>query len=189
MEPLALSTIAAVEVAWGWVALLLVMGVLFAVAEIFVPSGGLLTVLSVLCFLGAIVMAFFLGETAGILTLLATVLLTPLLLYVLMRIWPHTPIAKRIILSGPASRGTAGDLTRRRPGELVGREGLAKTLLRPAGKMTLDGQVIDCVTEGEYVQPGARVRILAEHGARVVVRAVGEDENEANPEGDAPRES
>ncbi len=184
MEPLVLAVMSAVETSWGWVALLLGMGVLFATAEIFVPSGGLLTVLSVLSFLGAIVMAFFLGETAGILTLLATLLLTPLLLYVLMRIWPHTPVAKRIILGGPANRGTAGDLTHRRPGELVGREGTAKTLLRPAGKMTLDdGQTIDCVTEGEYVQPGARLRILAEHGARVVVRTISGEEENTNPPG------
>jgi len=177
------------DVSWGWIALLLAAGVIMAVAEIFIPSGGLLTVVSVLSFLGAVVMAFFVGSTAGIITLLAVILLTPLLIYVLMRIWPHTPIAKRIILGGPASRGTAGDLTRREPGALVGRTGVAKTLLRPAGKMTLDGQTIDCVTEGEYVQPGTRVTVLEEHGARVVVRPVPEENEEASPPGDAPRDA
>jgi len=168
------------QVSWGWVVFLLALGVLFAVAEIFIPSGGLLTVLAILCFLGGIVTGFFVSTTAGIVTLLATVLLTPVLLYVLMRVWPHTPVAKRAILSGPLSRGTVGDLTHRQPGELVGLEGAAKTLLRPAGKMVLDddGRTIDCVTEGEYVQPGTRVRILAEHGARVVVRSVAEEEEE-----------
>jgi len=186
MEIAALPVLA--QASWGWIALLLVLGVLFAVAEIFVPSGGLLTVLSILSFVGAIVMAFFVSPTAGIVTLLAIILLTPLLLYVLMRVWPHTPIAKRIILSGPASRGTAGDLTRREAGSLVGRTGVAKTLLRPAGKMTLDGQTVDCVTEGEFVQPGTRVTVLEEHGARVVVRPVPEEDNETNPPGTAPRD-
>lgn len=178
------------QVSWGWVVFLLVLGVLFAVAEIFVPSGGLLTVLAILCFVGGVVAGFFVSMTTGIVTLLATVLLTPVLLYVLMRIWPHTPIAKRIILGGPLKRGTAGDLTRRQPGELVGREGTAKTLLRPAGKMTLDdGQTIDCVTEGEYVQAGTRLRVLAEHGVRVVVRAVPEEPDAAAPQVRTPKES
>jgi membrane-bound ClpP family serine protease len=178
------------QVSLGWVVFLLVMGVLLAAAEIFIPSGGLLTVLSILCFVGGIVAGFFVGTTTGIVTLLVTVLLAPVLLYVLMRVWPHTPIAKRIILAGPGKRGTAGDLTRRRPGELIGREGVAKTLLRPAGKMTLDdGKTIDCVTEGEYVQPGTRVKVLAEHGARVVVRSVPEDEDDAAPQDNASRES
>ena len=169
------------QVSWGWVVLLLALGVLCAAAEIFIPSGGVLTVASILCFVGGIVAGFFVGTTTGIVTLLITVLLTPVLLYVLMRIWPHTPIAKRIILGGPASRGTAGDLTHRQPGELVGLKGTAKTLLRPAGKMTLDdGRTIDCVTEGQYVQTGTRVEVLAEHGARVVVRPVPEDENESH---------
>jgi len=175
------------DVSWGWIALLLAVGVVTAVAEIFIPSGGLLTIVSVLAFLGAVVMAFFVSSTAGVLTLLAVILLTPLLVYVLMRIWPHTPIAKRIILSGPASRGTAGDLTRREPGALVGRTGVAKTLLRPAGKMALDGQTIDCVTEGEYVQPGTRVTVLEERGARVVVRPAPERDEEAPPPGADPR--
>lgn len=178
------------QVSWGWVVFLLALGVLLASAEIFIPSGGLLTVLSVLCFVGGIVAGFFVGTTTGIVTLLVTVLLAPVLLYVLMRVWPHTPMAKRIILVGPDKRGTAGDLTHRRPGELIGREGVAKTLLRPAGKMTLDdGQTIDCVTEGEYVQPGTRVKVLAEHGARVVVRSVPEEEDATTPRNRAPQES
>jgi len=165
------------DVSWGWIALLLVLGILFAVAEIFVPSGGVLTLLAVACFIAGIVAGFFVSTTAGIVTLLLTVLLTPVLLYVLMRVWPHTPIAKYAILSGPASRGTAGDLAHRAPDELLGIEGIAKTLLRPAGKMTLDdGRTVDCVTEGTYVQPGTRVRVLEVHGARVVVRAVPEDQ-------------
>ncbi|MEA3367338.1 MAG: NfeD family protein [Planctomycetota bacterium] len=180
------------QVSWGWIAFLLVLGVLFAVAEIFVPSGGLLTVLSILCFVGGIVAGFFVSTTTGIVTLLVTVLLTPVLLYVLMRVWPHTPIAKRAILSGPAGTGKAGDLTHRQPGELEGRAGIAKTMLRPAGKMTLDdGRTIDCVTEGEYVQPGTRVRILANHGARVVIRSVPdqeEDETNAASQGGKPQQ-
>ncbi len=169
------------QVSWGWVVLLLALGVLCAAAEIFIPSGGVLTVLAILCFVGGIVAAFAVGTTTGIVTLLVTVLLAPVLLYVLMRIWPHTPMAKRIILVGPNQRGTAGDLTHRRPGELIGRQGVAKTLLRPAGKMTLDdGRTVDCVTEGEYVQPGTPLTVLAEHGARVVVRPVPEDEDESH---------
>jgi len=176
MMELATLTPILAEVSWGWVALLLALGVFFAVAEVFIPSGGALTILSILAFLGAIVAAFFVGQTAGIVTLLITVLLTPILLYVLMRVWPHTPIAKRIILSGPDKPGTAGDLAHREPGSLAGQVGVAKTLLRPAGKMTLDGQTIDCVTEGAFVRPGTPVRILEVHGARVVVRPVPHDE-------------
>jgi len=166
------------EVSWGWVAFLLAAGIVLAVAEVFIPSGGLLTLLSVAAFVAAVVMGFVIGPTAGIVTLLATVLFAPLLIYVLMRIWPHTPLARRIILSGPASKGTAGDLVRERLDDLVGREGQAKTLLRPSGKVVVDGRTVDCVTEGQYVRPGTKVRVLAVRGARVLVRPMDPAETE-----------
>jgi membrane-bound ClpP family serine protease len=42
--------------------------------------------------------------------------------------------------------------------------------------MTLDGRPIDCVTEGDLVPAGRKVKILAVEGARVVVRPVEESE-------------
>ncbi len=171
--------ILALEATWGWIVLLLALGVLFAFAEIFIPSYGVLTGMAALSFIAAVVMGFFLGQAAGILTLLAAVLLTPLVIYLAIRVWPHTPIAKRIILAGPETTGKAGDLAHLEAGRLEGRVGVAKTRLRPAGKMTLDGRTLDCVTEGGLVDAGEKVRILAVHGARVVVRPVGEDEAEA----------
>jgi len=164
------------EPSWSMIAIAFALGVVFAVAEVFLPSGGVLTLLSVLSFVAAVVTAFMVGRTEGIITLAAVVILAPMLLYVTLRIWPHTPIAKRIILTGPSSTAKAGDLADLDPDQLVGKVGVAKTLLRPAGKMVLEDRKIDCVTEGDLVPAGRKVEIIEVHGARVVVRAVEEDE-------------
>ena len=52
---------------------------------------------------------------------------------------------------------------------LVGRTGEAATTLKPTGTIELDGDRIDVVTEGEFVEQGARVRVLYVEGNRVVV--------------------
>jgi membrane-bound serine protease (ClpP class) len=55
--------------------------------------------------------------------------------------------------------------------ELVGKEAIALTDLRPAGTVTIDGERIDVVTEGDYVRAGTAVRIIRAEGHRHVVRA------------------
>jgi len=169
-------TVLAWEPSWSLIVIAFALGIIFAVAEVFLPSGGLLTLLSVLSFVAAVVVGFTMGATEGIVTLVIVVILAPTLLYVTLRIWPHTPMAKKIILTGPSSTGKAGDLADLDPEELVGKVGVAKTLLRPAGKMVLDDRQIDCVTEGDLVQAGRKIEIIEVHGARVVVRAVEEDQ-------------
>ena len=164
------------EASWTWVALLLTTGILLAIAEIFIPSHGLLTFLAISSFVAAVVVGFLMGTTPGVITLLAAIILAPFLIYVLLRVWPHTPVARRLVLSGPSGVAKAGDLAHYDPKELVGRVGTAKTMLRPSGKMTLDGRPIDCVTEGDLVPAGRKVKILAVEGARVVVRPVEETE-------------
>ena len=168
--------IVAWEASWTWVALLFGVGVALALAEIFIPSHGILTLLSVSSFVAAVAVAFLVGQTAGIITLLASVLLAPFLIYAFIRLWPQTPIARHLILKGPSGIGKAGDLVGLKPEDLVGREAVAKTALRPSGKIMLDGQQIDCLTEGDMVAPGQRVKILGVHGSKVVVRPTQESE-------------
>jgi len=170
-----MEVLATFDPSWGWIVLLLAAGVLCALAEIFVPSGGMLLVLTLGSFAGAVVLAFFRGETPGVVVLVTTVLLAPLIVLTAIRAWPHTPLARRLILKEPKSTGKAGDLAHLGPQDLVGKVGVSKTMLRPAGKMVLEDRVIDCVTEGDLVDAGRPVKVIAVQGARVVVRAAAED--------------
>ena len=55
---------------------------------------------------------------------------------------------------------------------LVGTVGVARTPLRPAGVALFERARVDVVTEGERIDAGARVEVVAVEGNRVVVRAV-----------------
>jgi len=54
----------------------------------------------------------------------------------------------------------------------VGEEGVARTILRPAGKAEFGAALIDVVTDGEFLDRGAKVRVAMVEGDRVVVEAV-----------------
>lgn len=53
---------------------------------------------------------------------------------------------------------------------LTGQPGIAKTALRPAGKIALEnGQLLDVVTRGEFIEPGTQVYVVKVEGPSVVV--------------------
>jgi len=52
----------------------------------------------------------------------------------------------------------------------IGDQGVADSDLRPSGKVTLSGQLVDVVTEGDFVERGTTVEVLRVVGNRVVVR-------------------
>ena len=54
--------------------------------------------------------------------------------------------------------------------ELIGRVAKTSTVLRPSGAAELDGERIDVVTEGSYIDKGKSVIIVKVEGSRVVVR-------------------
>ena len=56
---------------------------------------------------------------------------------------------------------------------LVGKEGVAETVLRPSGKVRIDGVTYDAHSEGAWIEPGARIRVLEARASEVVVREIG----------------
>lgn len=53
----------------------------------------------------------------------------------------------------------------------IGRKGIARTVLRPSGKVESRGRVLDAVTEGEFIAPGTEVIIVKAESGRIVVRS------------------
>ncbi len=56
--------------------------------------------------------------------------------------------------------------------ELLGQEGIAATILRPAGTADFGGRKQDVVTEGEFIEKGAKIRVIRTEGRRIVVEKI-----------------
>jgi membrane-bound serine protease (ClpP class) len=54
----------------------------------------------------------------------------------------------------------------------VGDLGQSAGPLRPAGKARFGSELVDVVTQGEYLAKDARIEVIERRGNRVVVRAV-----------------
>ena len=53
---------------------------------------------------------------------------------------------------------------------LEGKTGTSLTMLRPAGKAEIEGQKIDVVSEGNFIDSNSEIKVLKVEGSRVVVR-------------------
>jgi membrane-bound ClpP family serine protease len=157
-----------------WAAILLLVGLSLVMAEIFVPSGGVIGFLSFASILAAIAMAFYQsGPTIGIMFLLVSCIAVPAVLSAAFRFLPGTPVGRRLLPDIPTSEEVLPDSEeRRRLRQLVGRIGQAKSKMLPSGAVQVDDQIIDAVSEGQPIEPGERVRVIEVRGAMVVVRPV-----------------
>ncbi len=151
------------------IALLFVAGIGLLAAEVFVPGFGIMGIGGVLAMLASIYFASPTPAAAtwSILAALGAVILTA---GILIRMGTRLTLWRRLLLNTEETqdRGYVAQTSLR---DLVDRQGIAVTSLRPAGTVEVDGERIDVVTSGEYVAKETPVRIVRVEGRRVVVRA------------------
>ncbi|WP_010582424.1 NfeD family protein [Schlesneria paludicola] len=155
--------------------LLLFVGLAILVAEIFVPSGGLLGVITFISLLVSLVFAYRAWGVShpnvfGVFCILL-LLLVPTVISFGFYLLPRTKFGKKVLLEAPEPQ----DLTpyakeSSRLEKLIGQFGTTITTLNPGGLVKLDGQRLHALSEGLSVEPGAWVQIVAIRGASVVVR-------------------
>ena len=92
----------------------------------------------------------------------------------LARFLPHTTLYRRMVLGktnppGPSfSKSTVGSNLQLK----IGDTGVAQSILRPCGTALFGSLHVDVITQGEFVEPHSKIRILAIEGMRVVVESI-----------------
>ncbi len=54
--------------------------------------------------------------------------------------------------------------------EMKGKTGTAFTMLRPAGKIDIEGQIFDAVAEAGFIEKGEAIRVVKYENAQLIVR-------------------
>ncbi|MCI0549183.1 MAG: nodulation protein NfeD [Candidatus Rokubacteria bacterium] len=162
----------------GWEEVLLVtLGLLLLALEIFViPGFGVAGVLG----LGALLAGFVRSlvgtgatwETVAFaggrvllsfaLAVIGAIALLPLL--------PRLPGGRRLVLRTELGAGEGFASPPVQDRDWLGKRGAAVSPLRPAGIADLEGERVDVVSDGEFIEPGAAIVVVRVDGNRVVVR-------------------
>jgi membrane-bound serine protease (ClpP class) len=62
--------------------------------------------------------------------------------------------------------------------DLLGKQGVAHSVLRPTGVADFNGRRVDVLTEGEFVAAGLRIEVIRVDGHRILVRTVDNPSND-----------
>jgi membrane-bound serine protease (ClpP class) len=153
-------------------AILLVVGMILLIIEAFIPSFGVVGIIGiVLLFLSIFLTAKTFLE--GVIMFLILLAIAVLLLVIVVRIATKSRLSKKLINTDTFSE-EQGYLGVEDMSAKVGLKGKAVTILRPAGKAVFEGEILDVVTKGEFVEEGKGVIIEQVEGNRIVVKEIKE---------------
>ncbi|MBA3014337.1 MAG: serine protease [Proteobacteria bacterium] len=151
--------------------ILQLVGVAVVIAEIILPSAGLLTVLALSIFGYSLYLVFQeISPVAGIVFVAADIIMIPTLVVIGIKMLARSPVTLHTELSskqGVTSQSSELD-------RYLGQEGRALTDLRPAGMAQIMDKRVDVVTRGEYIERGTDLIVLAVTANQIVVRKRGD---------------
>jgi membrane-bound ClpP family serine protease len=144
------------------------------VAEVFVPSGGIISVCAFACLVGGILIFFRHSTTTGWVGIVIAMVMIPTTLIFAYKAFPNTRFGKSVTLK-PSER-TPGDAIPDTPRlkEMLGAEGMVITPLRPVGMVDFTGKRIECVVESGYVEKNRKVKVIRVQGTQLTVRVIEE---------------
>lgn len=155
--------------------LLLLAGVAVLVTEVFIPSGGVLAIITTCLLLSSVFCAYAAWYErmplvfAGFVGLV--VLAVPTALGSAFYILPQTKAGKRALLEAPdlaAVEPFPTETARLR--KLVGQFGTTVSLLNPGGLVMVQQERLHATSEGMIIDPKTSVEIIDVRGTRIVVR-------------------
>lgn len=147
---------------------LLALGIILIILEFFV-AGGILGFFGVASIIVALLMS---GYKLSHMTMsVAIALVAAIVAAVILYKWIGTErgIFKKLILRDRTMSGE-GYVSYEDRSELVGKEGITVTPLRPAGTALVDNKRLDVVSEGNFIEANQKIVIIYVEGVRIVVR-------------------
>lgn len=150
--------------------ILYISAIVLAMVDLYVPSAGMLLLLSLVAAVGSVVFGFQSGTTSGMTMLTLVAATIPILGMVAIRIWPHTPIGRRIVLGLPPEAPTVSNDKQNTLNELVGYVVVSEYPLMPSGQISINHRAYNAFAEAGYIEAGWRVEVVGVRQRDLIVR-------------------
>ncbi len=161
------------------IVILVLGGLALVVAEVCTPAFGMLAVAAMACLVAAVYHCFRINPVFGLVAVLVLLVGLPVYLAYMIKLFPKTPLGKRLSLRKVESSVGAGVPDATAHADLMGAEGLTLSVLRPSGTVKFGDRRVAGVAESGFLPAGTRVRVVKAVGMNVIVRSV---EGEADAE-------
>ncbi len=155
-------------------AILLTLGLILCIIEMFVPGFGAFGISGIVCLVGGIVAKMLYGGTVTQMFALIVIFAIILLIMFGIAVWS----AKRGLISRspmvlketalPENYAEADKSLQK----LKGKEGLTVTICRPFGTIQIDDKFYDASSVDEYLEKGTLVKVVEVEGDQIFIQKV-----------------
>ena len=145
-----------------------IVGMILVAAELLLP-GGIAGTTGFVSVVAGFVLAI--GELQLAFTAMTIAVLLSVILFIVMTsVFDRKILFYKPFVLQDATTTEEGYVANVNRVELIGKTGTCLTGLRPAGTIIIDGERIDAVSEGGFVEPNEAVTVVMVEGTRIVVR-------------------
>lgn len=155
-------------------AILLTLGLVLCVIEMFVPGFGVFGISGIVCLVGGIVAKMLYGGTLTQLCALIVIFAVILLIMFGVTVWSakrglisHTPM----VLKETALPENYADIDESLQ-KLKGKEGVTVSICRPFGMIQVGDKFYDASSVDEYLEKGTLVKIVEIDGDRIFIQKI-----------------
>ncbi len=146
--------------------LLQLLGIIVIVAEIFIPSLGLLTLIALGLFAYSLYLVFTtISVTVGYALTGLDLMLVPVMVYMGIKLLARSNLSLKQELSKEDGVASQADTLK----TYMNMQGTAVTNLRPAGMAMIETVRLDVVTDGEFIDKGTNVVVVQVTGNQIIV--------------------
>jgi membrane-bound ClpP family serine protease len=143
---------------------LLALAIGLLAADLFLPTAGIVLVLSLICAAGSILFGFRHSYDFGIGLLIFELALVPIFAFIFVKLWPKTPLGRRMIIEPEKAESFQWEAD-----TLVGRVGITLCDLVPAGDIEIEGRHWDATSRVGLIERGTQVKVVAEEMGQLYV--------------------
>lgn len=147
------------------------LGIVLLAIEIFViPGFGITGILGILGIVAGIFMSFGINNIAqATLVVFVSLIADIILIIILARFILKSKGFKNIVA---LETDTAGYHSSVSYDNLLGCEGITDTFFRPSGNIIINDKKYDAITEGEFINKGAKIKVILVEGNKIVIKEI-----------------
>lgn len=169
----------------NWEILLFFGGIVLIAAEIFIiPGFGVAGITGLIFTLGGLILVMLNNDALdfsfvkmddiflAITTTLAGLIGSAIIMFLGGLRLTNTKAFKRIALEDVQDKSQGYTSSFYSEKSMVGRRGVAQTVLRPSGRVEIDDDIYDAYTRGNYIEAGTQIEVISDEGTSLKVREV-----------------
>ncbi len=152
------------------VVLIFTLGIVLIIIEAVVPGFGLPGIGGIVAIITSIILAMN-SIQGALISLSIAIILTIVAASLLIRFGYRSPYLNRIVLKTNQDK-EEGYISMSYKDKYIDKEGIVVSYLRPSGTVEIDNERVDAVSESEFIEKGAKIKVVKVEGMKVIVKRI-----------------